>query len=161
MKAIFATTALAALLLGGCMVEPTLHYPAREIPPPLSMGDISRLAKEGVSDPVIVDLIKSRGIDARPSADEIVALKKEGLSDAVLEAVSAAPLRAAQPILAEETPGYPAFYPSYYPYYSPSYYGPYWYGWPSWTWHYPYPYYYPYGGWRPHGSGGSLHRYRP
>lgn len=159
MKAIFATAALAALFLDGCVVEPSPRYRLRETIPALTMADISRLAKEGVPDSVIVDEIKSRGIDARPSADQIVALKKEGLSDAVLQAVGAAPVHPAPVIVAEELEGYPAYFPYYSPYPYP--YAPYWYGWPYWTRPYPYPYCYPYNGWHYHGYGGSVHRYRP
>ncbi len=146
----------AALFLSACAAEPAVRVHLRPNPPPLSVDVVRRLANAGISDSVVVDEIKTRGMSARPTSDEIVALKQAGLSDAVLQAMNEAPLRSDHDVIVESPAPYPYYYP-YYPYYYPyPYYWPY--GGPYWGFYYHYPYYYPYG--HSHGYGGSVHRYR-
>src|SRR5581483_2920412 len=65
--------------------------------------------------------LKSRGMSARPTSDQLVALKKEGVSDAVLQAMNEAPLRPDREVFVESA--WPAPYPYYYYYpYYPGYY---------------------------------------
>ena len=154
---------LSLLLLAGCVVGPVPRYRVREVRPAgLSIEEVARMSKAGLSDAVLLEKIKSDGVAARPSADQVVSLKNEGVSEAVVAAMLTAPVVEAQTV---ETVydysyyGYPYYYPySYYPYYYPySYYG------------YGYPYYYGYGyGYYPyshyHGypvhHAGSVHTYR-
>ncbi len=157
MKTLLRILIPGALLLSGCTAEPAVRVHVRPNPPPLSVDVVTRLADAGISDPVIVDEIKNRGMSARPTSDQIVALKKDGVSDAVLQAMNEAPLRSDHDVIVESLGPYPYPYP-YYPYYYPyPYYWP-WYGGPYWGVYYHYPYYYPYG--HSHGYGGSVHRYR-
>jgi len=158
MQTLLRTLIPALLFLSACTTEPAVRVHLRPNPPPLGVDVVTRLAAAGISDPVIVDEIKTRGMSDRPTSDEIVALKKEGLSDAVLQAMNEAPLRSDHELIVESTgpPPCPYSYPyypySYYPYYWP------WYGAFYWGWYYHYPYYYPYG--HSHVYGGSVHRYR-
>lgn len=88
---------LAALALAGC-----LHpYPGtRSGPvsddPPVAREEVERLAAAGVSDAVIVESLERRGT-RKLSADDLVALKKAGATDAVLEKMIAAERPAAPP----------------------------------------------------------------
>src|SRR5262249_27680541 len=128
-------------LLAGCVVEPVAYYKVRRVEPGgLSTEEIVKLTKEGFSDEAIVEKIRSSGVAAKPTSDQLAALKKEGVSDAVLDAMTAAPV-----VLPHEKVEYYYSYPyyGYYPYY---YYGyPYYYGYgPYWNSGYWYgrPYYY-------------------
>ena len=155
MKFLLWTVALGTLFLSGCAPEPIVSYRVVQTAPPgLETEEIVRMAKAGLTDATIVEQIKSHGVRVRPTPDQIIALKQEGLSDPVLQAMSEAPVRSGQQVV-KEIYGYPYYYPYYYPY--PYYgYGPYWYGWPYW--YYSYPYYY---GGHYHGYyGGSVHVYR-
>lgn len=148
------------LFLSACAPQPAVRTWIRPAPPPLGLDEVTRLADAGISDPVILGEIKSRGMSARPTSDQLVALKKEGVSDAVLQAMNEAPLRPDREVFVESA--WPAPYPYYYYYpYYPGYYPYYWpwYGAPYWGFYYHYPYYsYPYG--HAHVYGGSVHRYR-
>jgi hypothetical protein len=150
----------SAFFLSACYAEPAVRVHIRPNPPPLGVDEVTRLMDAGISDSVIVDEIKTRGMSARPTSDQIVALKKEGLSDAVLQTMNEAPLRSDHDVIVESLgspyPYYYSYYPYYYPY--PYYYGPWWYGGPYWGFYYHYPYYYPYG--HTHVYAGSVHRYR-
>jgi hypothetical protein len=153
-------------LLAGCVAEPVPYYRVRRVVPGgLTTEEIVRMAKAGTSDAVIIEKIKTTGVAALPTADQLADLKKEGVSDAVLGAVTSA--QVVEPSEQVETVysypyGYstPAYYYAYgYPYYHG--YGSYWYG----TYGYRYPYYY--GGYpsRYHTSGyyrgsAGVHAYR-
>jgi hypothetical protein len=157
MRAIQAAMVLGALSLTGCYSEPsTVRVRVREPSPGLTTEDVVKMANAGISDSVIVDQIKSRGMETRPSADQIVSLKSEGVSDAVLEAMNNAQPPASRERIVEYVNGYP-YYP-YYPYPYP-YYGPYY----SVGFYWGYPYYYPYYHYPYYGHGpyyGSVHAYR-
>lgn len=155
MKAIPAAMAWGVLLLSGCYSEPVVRVRIREPAPALTSQDVVKMAKSGISDSVIIDQIKSHGLESRPTADQIVSLKAEGLSDAVLQAMNSAPAPPPRERVVEYVDGYP-YYPYYYPY---PYYGPYWYG--AFYWGYPYYYPYHYHPYYFHGPYyGSVHPYR-
>src|SRR6185295_1885005 len=136
MKYIFPTLCLASLL-AGCVVEPYPRYRIREVRPAgLSNEEIVRMSKAGISETIILERIKTDGIVARPSSDQIVALKNEGLSEPVLAAMLDARVEPAERVVESV----------YYPY---DYYSPYSYGYP----YYGYPYSYGYWGYYPYGYG--------
>src|SRR5262245_34785737 len=124
----------AVCLMAGCVVGPSVQYRVVETRPGLSMEEIVRMSKAGLSDAVLIEKIKAEGVAARPSSDQLASLKQEGLSDQVLAVIVTAPVQ----------PGKTEVYPVSY-YYGPAWYGSYWYGWPYyWGGYYPYyGWYYP------------------
>ena len=122
MKFLLWTVALGTLFLSGCAPEPIVSYRVVQTAPPgLETEEIVRMAKAGLTDATIVEQIKSHGVRVRPTPDQIIALKQEGLSDPVLQAMSEAPVRSGQQVV-KEIYGYPYYYPYYYPY-GGAYYG--------------------------------------
>ncbi len=119
-----AALVLALAGLGGCIVHD--HAPAQAPPgPPLTRSEAERLAAAGVSEPVMVELIEKRG--ARPlTADDLVALKKAGASDTVVQKMIAAETKAPDVVVVQDPAYYSyPYHPYYYPYY-PYYWGPAW-----------------------------------
>ena len=138
---------LLLLASSGCFYQ---GYAVRHVgpsEPPLSREEVERLAGAGVSEAVIVEMVESRG--ASPLvADDLVALKKAGVSDPVV-----------QKMIANERKQTAVVVDDYYAYYPSSYY---YYGYPYYPYYGPYvgaSFYYGYGwGWGHHhhsrGSGG-------
>ncbi|HVE43407.1 MAG TPA: hypothetical protein VNM14_26250 [Planctomycetota bacterium] len=129
---------LGLALAAGCVADPVPYYQVRRTEPGgLSTDEIVKLAKAGTSDAIIIEKINSTGVAVKPTAEQLADLKKEGVSDAVLNAMTTA--KVIEPKESVETVyQYPYSYPYYnygYPYYYG--YGPYW---PSGYW-YGYPYY--------------------
>ena len=132
-KRVFGVLAVLGIALAGCVLPPRPIYRAQAPRPPISTEDVVKLIRAGISEPVILEKLKSEGIVAAPSSDDLVALKKEGASDRVIEAMLAArvgpPVAAEPPIVA-------------YPYsssWSLYYDGPWWgypYGFYPWRWHF-------------------------
>ena len=122
---------LTLVLLGvtGCTYGPRGYYveppvaPARQ---PVSREDVRTLVQAGVGDEIILARIRTEGVTARPTAEQVVDLKKEGTSDKVVEALLGAQVTSAAPARVD----YPAYVPYGYPY-------PY----PSWDWDPFFPYY--------------------
>lgn len=129
---------LCFALWTGCVVEPLPRYRVRDVRPGgLKSEEILRMSQAGVSDAIIIERINADGIVAQPTSEELVALKKEGLSDQVLWAMLAARIEAAEKVV--EYVYYPYSYSYPYAYGYPYYYG-------SWG-YYPYGYAWPYAGW--------------
>jgi hypothetical protein len=87
MRLIAAVLVPFLLLLAGCVSAP-IPQELLEVGPapaaePLSTRMIVRLSKVGVSDEVIVGLIRSRGVSDRPGAAGIAALETQGVSEQV------------------------------------------------------------------------------
>jgi hypothetical protein len=134
--------ATASLLAAGCVLDPYPAYRVTETSPPaapaLTPEDVLRLSKAGIAESVILEKIKSDGLSARPTADQVVSLKKEGLTDAVLSAMVSARVVTPSERTVQRVYTYPSY--SYYPYYG--YYGGWW-GYPyGWSWGIGYPGYY-------------------
>jgi hypothetical protein len=80
---------------GGCMSGPIPQelaegYPA-SIPEPLSVTEVVRLSRAGISDDLIVGLVKTRGLAGRPDLWGTVALRKVGVTDPVMLVLLASP----------------------------------------------------------------------
>jgi hypothetical protein len=121
----------AGLILGGCYVAPYPRYRVREVRPPgLTTEEVVKLTKSGLSDDVVVEKIKEAGVTVRPTADQLAALKQEGVSDRVLQALVEAPITGTEQRVVEYV-YYPRSY--YYPYYYPYSY-PYYWGYPHYYW---------------------------
>ncbi|MCA8995403.1 MAG: hypothetical protein KDA80_00385 [Planctomycetaceae bacterium] len=58
---------------------------------PLTNYDLIRLSQNGVSDQVIVNMIRSRGGSFQLNTNDIIALKQNGVSDSVIVAAQSAP----------------------------------------------------------------------
>lgn len=109
---------LCVLLLAasGC------YYPAHTVrrayptDPPITREEVERLASAGVSEAVINELIGKRG-SVQLSPDDLVALKKAGTPDAVVQKMIASERKAPEPAVAEDGAAYPYSYYYYdYPY---------------------------------------------
>jgi len=161
---------LGLSLLAGCVTEPVPYYQIRRTQPGgLTFDEILKMSKTGSSDAIIIEKIKSAGVATKPSAEQLAYLKKEGLSDDVLKAITDAPIIVPKESV-ETVYQYPYAYPYSYPYAYYGYYGyPYYYGPYQGAYWYRYPYYryrapyYPYhyrSTFYPVRGGGSVHTYR-
>jgi hypothetical protein len=86
-------TSLLALLLGaGCAIEePYAAWTTPPAPsPPLSVQDVIKFLKVGISEDAILAKVRRDGIDARPTAAELRALRDAGASDRLIAALLAA-----------------------------------------------------------------------
>ena len=77
---------LAGLLLAGCV---TRTYTVTTPPPGPSVAEVQSMVQAHVSDSVIVSQIQNSSTRYALSADQIIALKAAGASDAVLNALIA------------------------------------------------------------------------
>lgn len=137
---------LLFILMSGCVVEPAPPYPVvQTIPGGLTIEEVLRMSKAGLSDQAIIERIKSDGVAARPTSDQTISLKGEGVSEPVLEAMLSARVAPEQKVVRYAYPssyyyyGYPYYgYPYYWRYYPYYWYGyPYWHGWYGyWGWPY-------------------------
>jgi hypothetical protein len=75
--------AVLTLALAGCIYQERDPGPMPE-GPPLLRAEIERLAAAGVSDEIILEKIENRGA-LHLTSDDLVALRKAGASDAVLD----------------------------------------------------------------------------
>jgi len=100
-----AAAALALMVLGGCLSAPIpqelVDVSPFSAPEPLLTQEIVRLSKAGLSDEVLIGLIRSRGVADRPRVEGIVALGQQGVSGPVqlilLAVPSTAPARTPEP----------------------------------------------------------------
>ncbi len=158
MKRIALTGALvlAAFLVGGCISPYYGQYERDEeaaadslLAPPMSIDDVIALTKDSLSDAVIISQIKATRSYFSLTTEDILTLKKTGVSEKVISAMIKT---------GEQQPRY-ARRQRRYSYYPPYYYSPHYFGYPSYSSFYlgygSYPYYYSghryYGG---HYSGG-------
>ena len=130
---------LALAALSGCYYP---SYAVRRVAPsdpPVSREETERLAAAGVSEPVITELIDKRGA-ATLTPDDLVALKKAGVSDSLVQKMIASERKETAAVMVDDYYYSPAYYGyPYYPYYP--YYGAAWgVGW-GWGWgsYYSYP----------------------
>lgn len=113
---------LALLALAGCVYESYgRRLAAGPTAPPVTREEAERMAAAGVSEPAMVEIIEQRGARAL-TADDIVAIKKAGASDAVIRRMQSSERKDPPEVIYVEQPVYR------------SYYGPYWY--PSWGFSY-------------------------
>ncbi len=132
---------LAGPLLTGCV---TRTYPVTTPPPGPTIAEIQAMVQAHVSDSVIVNEIQSSSTRYQLTADQIIALKNAGVSDAIINALISSASKPA-PATTVEQSAY--VYP--YVYYDP------------WPWFWWGPYYY-HGGYY-HGGyyyGGGFHHRR-
>jgi hypothetical protein len=115
MKKLWLVWALAGL--AGCYYPAYTVRRSSPVDPPVSKEEIERLASAGVSDGVMTELVEKRGA-ATLSTDDLVALKKSGVPDAVVQKMIANKREVASTTMVEEVYEYPREYYYYdYPYY--------------------------------------------
>ncbi len=140
---LFALAVVAAALFVGCA---STYTTTSDQPPdeqqavqPMSITDVINLAKEGVSDKVIVDQLHATHSTFRLSSDDIITLKKSGVSQRVISAMINL-----KPEVRHRYTYYPDpwfYYNAWWPYYGGY---PYYYG----TWGYRFHYGYAWPGYR-------------
>lgn len=119
---------LAFALLSGCVYggspEPVVvtRPLAGPTAPPVTSAEVEHLAAAGVAEAVILEVVAARGARAL-SADDILAIKKAGGSDAVITQMQGNVRKEPEVVFVEQ----PVVYRTYA-------YGPYWY--PSWGFSY-------------------------
>lgn len=92
------------LLPAGCLYEDRYGPP-----PPVTKTEIIELTKRGTPDEDIIASLRRNGMDRRLTADDLVELKKAGVSEKILLAAVDAPVRAYDPYpiySARRTPWY-------------------------------------------------------
>jgi hypothetical protein len=141
MKYILFVSALAiSFAVSGCMAGyTTMHHERREMaerdsltPPPMTINDIIALSQDSVSADVIISQMKATDSYFRLTTEDIVALRKAGVNDKVINAM----IQTGKESKAKRarTRAYPAYYPywgwgySWYPYYWNQWYNPYYFG---------------------------------
>ena len=161
---LFVGAVAMTFALSGCMTGyTTLHRERRQMverdsltPPPMTINDVIALTQDSVSADVIISQMKATDSYFRLTTDDIVALRKAGVNDKVINAMiqtaNNPPERRTRTIV----------YPSYYPYWWYTWYPYYWGGWYS-PWYFgagyrvSYPHYY-YGGSHYYGGRGGTVR---
>lgn len=139
MKYLFFVGAVAiSFALSGCMTGyTTMHRERRQVaerdsltPPPMTINDIIALSQDSVSADVIISQMKVTDSYFRLSTDDILALRKAGVNDKVINAMIQTGNQSSEK--RERNVAYPTYYPywdygwypySWYPWYSPFYFG--------------------------------------
>ena len=125
-----------AALLSGCYYPGYAVRRVAPVDPPVSREEAERLASAGVSEPVIIELVEKRGA-APLTPDDLVALKKAGVGDPVVQKMIASERKETAQVVVDDYYVAPSYYYSYdYPYTS-AYWGLGW-GW-GWGYHRHYP----------------------
>jgi len=94
MNRLLLSIALGVFTVLGCAAPVPQNPAAAE---PISVRDVIRLARAGISDEIILDQIHRKGAPAQLTTDEILELKKAGVSDRVVSALVGSPDAAAVP----------------------------------------------------------------
>jgi|GEM_PF-6050097 len=121
---------LAGLLVAGCVTEThTVNVP----PPGPTLAEIQSMVQNHVGDTVIISQVQNSSTRYQLTAEQIIALKQAGASDALLNALISSANKPAAQSSSTTTTVYPP---------------PYVYPWPWWGW-----------GWDPYYYGGYYHGY--
>ena len=112
------TLCLLILATTGCYIPAHTVRRAYPTDPPITREEAERLSSAGVSEAVMLDLIGKRG-SVSLTPDDLVALKKAGTPDSVVQKMIASERKAPE-VAGVEDGGYPYSYYYYdYPYYRP------------------------------------------
>lgn len=131
-KILFGVLAVLGFALAGCLLPPQPIYrtpvPGPPPRPAMATEDLLKLTRAGISEQVMIEKLKAVRLVAAPSSDDLIALKKEGADDRVIEAMLSA--RVGPPV---------AIHP-YYRSWDWTYDGPWGWGYPygfyPWRWHF-------------------------
>jgi surface antigen len=69
--------------------------------PPVSINDVVNLTRNGVSEDTIIAQIRTTGSTYRLSADDIIYLRSQGVTERVTQSMLAAPVRSVRPVVYE------------------------------------------------------------
>jgi hypothetical protein len=133
---------LSGLLLTGCV---TRTYTVNTPPPGPTVAEVQSMVAAHVSDSVIISQIQNSSTRYHLTADQIIALKNAGVSDAVINALintASKPQPQATTTVDQTVYPYPYFYVD---------------PWPFWWWGWG-PHYYYHGGYGGYYHGGFYHR---
>ncbi len=133
MEPVRTLATLLTLPLTGCVYESYERRASPDPVPPLSREESQRLVAAGISDPVLTETIDARGV-TRLSSDDLVALKKSGAGDAVLEKLIAAERPDPRMVVLQGGYYYVDPHHFYFPGYSYSSWGYRSFGWRRWGW---------------------------
>ncbi|MFN3485432.1 MAG: hypothetical protein ACK44W_08130 [Planctomycetota bacterium] len=95
MRKALILTLSGSLLLGGCVAYE--HHSYDPGVTPITQGEIVSMTRAGYPESEILERLRRGGVERRPTADEIIALKEQGVSNAVLNALLEAPVTAPRP----------------------------------------------------------------
>jgi hypothetical protein len=134
MKHLLIVGAVAiSFAVSGCMTGyTTMHRERMQVaeddsltPPPMTISDIIALSQDSVSADVIISQMKVTDSYFRLTTEDIVALKKAGVNDKVINAMIQTGSQT------RENRERTVVYPAYYPYWGYGWYPYYWYPWYS------------------------------
>ena len=77
----------------------------------IQLPQVIELSRSGLSESVIVQQIRNQGVAQRPTANELILLQNEGVSDAIIQAYQTAPIANSQPVVVASPT--PVFYEEY------------------------------------------------
>ena|SRR5688572_9153 len=101
----------------GCAIGPPTPEPspAPGRPAPWSVEDALKFLREGQSEKALLARIAAEGLDARPTEDQIIELKRAGATEEFIAALRAAPVPPGMvdPASPVWSPLLPDFWPSY------------------------------------------------
>lgn len=103
---------LAGLLLVGCVSTRTITVSGP--PPRASIAQVESMIQAHVSDAVIVNQIQNSSSNYNLTAEQIIALKNQGASDAVLNALISTASKPAPPAMTTTIDQAPLIYPYVY-----------------------------------------------
>ncbi len=129
-SAILVAGVVGSLAISGCMTGYTTMHRERErlverdstMPPPMSMNDIIALSQDSVSDDVIISQMNATDSYFRLTTDDIVALRKAGVTDKVINAM----IKTSENPPKKKSDGRTLYYPGWRYYWYP------YYGWGPW-----------------------------
>gem|GEM_PF-434201 len=106
----------------------------REVGPgPVSIEDIVMMVKAGVEEELIINHIRAHGVTRQPGPHEIVTLRQEGVSAAIIRAIQdAGPYSPRSAVVIRESPPPPVIIEEYH-------YAPWWWGGPRYRYYYHHP----------------------
>jgi hypothetical protein len=76
----------------------TQQQVGRRLAAAVTMSDVISMTRANLSDDVIVSHIRANGVAQRPKVDDLIALRSEGVSDRVIQALQETPLAIAKEV---------------------------------------------------------------
>jgi len=127
---IFGAVLASSLVLVGCASTQQAGDKLENVEPvagiaPLTTHDITALSQAGISDSVIIALMKASDSQFTLSTNDVIALADSGVSNTVINAMvvmGSASRRANQPNIVYAFPPYYVYDPFWYSWYYPNYY---------------------------------------
>jgi len=90
----------------------------------VSMEDVIAMVHSNVSEDVIINQIRARGMRAPLQPQDLITLQQQGVSERIIQTMQSVPAGPMPPMMVGAPPPVYAPYPYYRPYYRPYYYHP-------------------------------------